>query len=98
VGADRDRSCWLINGFEVDNEFFICSNVFRASGLLTGEGLPLIGPSRVFCINSLCKVELRVGPALDGVCVFGDSKVFPIVEPIIKPLGLIAGRRDGDLD
>lgn len=43
TGAERDNSCWLINGFEVDSEFFICSNVFLASGLLTGEGLPVIG-------------------------------------------------------
>ena len=97
VGADRDNSCWLINGFETDSEFFICSSVFLASGLLTGDGLPVIGPSPFLCINSLCSVELRVGPAFDGVCVFGGSKGIGMAEPIIKPLGLIADRRDGDL-
>lgn len=98
VGAERDKSCWLIKELEVDNEFFICSNVFLASGLLTGDGLPVIGLSPFLCINSLCKVELRVGPAFDGVCVFGDSKAFPIVdEPMIKPLGLTLVPIDGDI-
>ena len=81
----------------MDSEFFICSNVFLASGLLTGEGLPVIGPSPFLCIKSLCNVELRVGPAFDGEGVFGGSKGFAMGDPIINPLGLIVGRRDGDI-
>ena len=96
VGAERDSSCWLINGFEADKEFFICSNVFLASGLLTGEGLPVIGPSPFLCISSLCNVELRVGPAFDGEGVFGGGNGFAMGEPKRKPGGLVVDRRDDE--
>ena len=96
VGADRESNCWLISGFEVDKEFFICSNVFLASGLRTGDGLPVIGPSPLFCIKSLCSVELRVGPAFDWVWAFGESNVLAMVDPTMKPLGLKVERIDGD--
>ena len=72
MGAECDSSCWLIRGFDEDNEFLFCSNVFLDSGLLTGEGLPAIG-SPFLCISSLCNVELRVGPAFDGDGVFGGG-------------------------
>jgi hypothetical protein len=96
VGAERDSSCWLINGFEADREFFICSSVFLASGLLTGEGLPVIGPSPFLCINSLCKVELRVGPAFDWVGVFGGGNGFAMGDPKRKFGGLVVDRRDDE--
>ena len=82
----------------MDKEFFICSKVFLASGLLTGDGLPVIGPSPPFlCIKSLCNVELRpTGPTFDCVWAFGDSNVLEIVDPTMKPFGLIVERIDGD--
>ena len=81
----------------MESEFFICSKVFLASGLRTGDGLPVIGPSPFLCIKSLCNVELRpTGPAFDCVWALGDNSVLAIVDPTMKPFGLIAERIDGD--
>jgi len=91
---------WTGN-FSFAPKFFLlldfCSKVFLASGLLTGDGLPVIGPSPFLCIKSLCNVEFRpTGPAFDCVWAFGDSNVLAIVDPTMKPLGLMVERIDGD--